>query len=431
MSRRILRRASVLHLDPLRIEAADVLIEDGQIAAIGLGIPTEDAIEEKHPGALILPGLVCAHTHLATSLLPGAPRPADAAAQTGPRSPLGLRYDEALDPYAIWIATLIGGLDALRCGVTTLIDQHSSPRSVKGSLEAIDGALDLIGQRRVLSYEVSERQGHDGVRAALKAHEVLLSAAQNPRRALMIVLDATQPPSARTLSQVAQLSRDAGVGVHVHVAEGRFVDDALPPNLLGDLGRHGLLRPGTLLAHGAWLDRKALRTASEQGAWTTVHPRKDTASLAELRGTRVAIGTDGLGHNLFAELQAAFWGARPADQRPIDLVGWLAQSARLGGELLGLPLGRLEVGAPADLVVLESPTLQPLTRENIGPTVLTQMSPAWVRHVMVDGDWRLRDGQPTGVDLDELRFEVAEVCEALWTRMATPHVAWAPLQASA
>jgi len=415
MPRRILRRATVVHLDPLRVEEADLLIEDGVIGAIGLGIAADGAEEVRLPGALIAPGLVCAHTHLATALLSGAPRPSAHAAQTGPRSDLGRRYDEALDPYAVWISALVGGLDALRCGVTTVIDLHRSPAATKNSLETVDGALDMIGLRRVLAYEVSDRDGPAGVRAALKAHEVLLSAAANPRRALQIGLDATGPLSPTTLGLVAGLARAGNVGAHVHL--GAPEDDAVSFDLLGALGRNGLLRAGTILAHGAWLDRAALRRASAAGAWTTVHPRKDTASLDELGGMRVAIGTDGLGHDLMGELQAAFWGARPEDQRPADLIAWLANSARLGASLLGQPVGQLTVGAPADLLVLDPTPGAALHAQNVGPTLLSRMNPSWVRHVMIDGEWRLRDGKPTGVDTEELRWEAAEVSQGLWGRM--------------
>jgi len=36
---------------------------------------------------------------------------------------------------------------------------------------------------------------------------------------------------------------------------------------------------------------------------------------------------------------------------------------------------------------------------------------------MIDGEWRLRDGKPTGVDTEELRWEAAEVSQGLWGRM--------------
>jgi hypothetical protein len=39
-----------------------------------------------------------------------------------------------------------------------------------------------------------------------------------------------------------------------------------------------------------------------------------------------------------------------------------------------------------------------------------------VRHVMVDGAWRVRDGQVEGVDRERLRERVAEQAERLWAR---------------
>ena len=53
---------------PMGGAAADVLIERGKIVAIGANLSSADAIVEDVAGALVLPGLVEAHTHLDKSL---------------------------------------------------------------------------------------------------------------------------------------------------------------------------------------------------------------------------------------------------------------------------------------------------------------------------------------------------------------------------
>ena len=44
----------------------------------------------------------------------------------------------------------IGLLDALRCGTTTLIDHHASPRAIAGSLDAIEQGIATVGLRGIL-----------------------------------------------------------------------------------------------------------------------------------------------------------------------------------------------------------------------------------------------------------------------------------------
>ena len=66
---------------PLGGTAADILIEDGRITAIGPGLAAPGATVEDAGGALVLPGLVEAHTHLDKSLWGMGWRPND----SGPR----------------------------------------------------------------------------------------------------------------------------------------------------------------------------------------------------------------------------------------------------------------------------------------------------------------------------------------------------------
>ncbi|MFZ4532944.1 MAG: cytosine deaminase, partial [Alsobacter sp.] len=63
---------------PMGGAEADVLVRGGRIEAIGQGLSAEGAIIEDAHGALVLPGLVEAHTHLDKSLWGMAWRPNDA-----------------------------------------------------------------------------------------------------------------------------------------------------------------------------------------------------------------------------------------------------------------------------------------------------------------------------------------------------------------
>lgn len=53
---------------PLGGSAVDVLVREGRIAAMGAGLQAADAVLEEGGGALLLPGLVEAHTHLDKTL---------------------------------------------------------------------------------------------------------------------------------------------------------------------------------------------------------------------------------------------------------------------------------------------------------------------------------------------------------------------------
>src|SRR6478736_6079187 len=84
------------------------------------------------------PGLVCAHTHLYSALARGMPAP--------PRPPhtfpeilelVWWRVDRALDLEMLRWSAQLGALEALEAGTTAIVDHHSSPNAVEGSLDVI------------------------------------------------------------------------------------------------------------------------------------------------------------------------------------------------------------------------------------------------------------------------------------------------------
>jgi dihydroorotase len=64
VSRILLRGGRVLDPPSERDEEADVLIEDGRIAAVGRGVPTEGAEIIEATGSWVVPGLIDLHSHL-------------------------------------------------------------------------------------------------------------------------------------------------------------------------------------------------------------------------------------------------------------------------------------------------------------------------------------------------------------------------------
>ena len=89
-------------------------------------------------GALVLPGLVNAHTHLYSALARGMPGPAEP-----PKSFVEIlekvwwRLDRALDEESVYLSALVGAIEAARSGTTLVFDHHSSPSFIRGSLATL------------------------------------------------------------------------------------------------------------------------------------------------------------------------------------------------------------------------------------------------------------------------------------------------------
>src|ERR1041384_3744074 len=157
----LLQSATLVTFDPPLVERNDLRIVAGRIVDRGptLEPHTEDEVLDLD-GRLIMPGMVCGHTHLYSALARGMPAP--------PRVPANFkeilelvwwRLDRALDEETIYWSAIAGGLDAIRFGTTTLIDHHASPSCIENSLGILREALSELGLRSVLCYEVTDRGG--------------------------------------------------------------------------------------------------------------------------------------------------------------------------------------------------------------------------------------------------------------------------------
>src|SRR5262245_55629321 len=169
------------------------------------------------------PGFVSAHRHLYSALARGMPAPPRAPASF--REILELiwwRLDRALDLDMIRWSAMLGALEALERGTTAIVDHHSSPNAIEGSLDIIAAACAEVGIRVRCCYEVSDRDGPDAAKAGLAENERHLRTGAPG----FVGAHAAFTLSDQTLEAVVGLANDLGAGVHVHVAEDECDRDA-------------------------------------------------------------------------------------------------------------------------------------------------------------------------------------------------------------
>jgi cytosine/adenosine deaminase-related metal-dependent hydrolase len=143
-------------------------------------------------------------------------------------------------------------------------------------------------------------------------------------------------------------------------------------------------------------------------------------------GERVALGTDGIGSDMFEESRAAWFRLREDTlAAPPDWpLARLAEGARLAGRIFDEPLlGTLEPGAPADLVVLDYAAPAPLDERSFGGHWIYGLASRHVRDVMVGGEWVVRDRRPARIDQDEVAAAASAEAARLWRRLedVAPH----------
>jgi putative selenium metabolism protein SsnA len=420
----------VTSLAPAEVRRGEVLVDEGRVAEVtGPGTASPDGERMDATGCLVVPGNVCAHHHLYSALARGMPYrlpPPEDFVQVLRR--VWWRLDRALDLAGVRASALAGGADALLAGTTTIVDHHAAPNAVEGSLEAVAGALGELGARSVLCYEVSDRDGPGAAAAGVEENRRFLKDRSIPLARGMVGAHASFTLSEETLAACVDAARDARVGIHVHVAE----DTADEADAVSRFGRRvvdrlaeaGALDERSLLAHCLHLDPAELALVTEAGA-TAVHNARSNMNnrvghMAIEAFGKLAMGTDGIDGDMFAESASASWRAREAvaSTAPAWALDRLAESARVAGAAFDEPdLGRLVPGAPADLVVLEYDPPTPVDADNLAGHWVYGLSGRHVRDVLVAGEPVVLGRRLTRVDERELRARSREQAERLWRRM--------------
>jgi cytosine/adenosine deaminase-related metal-dependent hydrolase len=335
------------------------------------------------------PGLVCAHHHLYSALARGMPPPpATPVDFPGILEHIWWRLDRALDLDMIRWSAMLGALEALEQGTTTIVDHHESPNAIEGSLSVIAEACAEVGVRVVCAYGVTDRHGEDGARRGLEENARFLREGGRG----MVGVHAAFTCTDATLEAAAGLAADLGVGVHVHVCEDR-VDAGAPDRLRPHA------RDDWLLAHAVHLpDRPGLPGTIAHNPRSNLNNAVGYARPARFPN-RVVLGSDGIGAAMLEEFQLAYLCHRADDVTASPRTAWSWLEA--GNELVPESAGDEVVWSydPADPWHLAFTT-------GVRPV-----------RVVVDGEVVVDATGPTRVDAAEVRARAAEQARRLHARL--------------
>jgi 5-methylthioadenosine/S-adenosylhomocysteine deaminase len=420
----------------LRDTAVDV-DEHGRIAHVG---PAADAPEVPRSTArveltgILLPGLINAHAHSPMTLLRGA----------GGDLPLMRWLQDVVWPAEgrlraadVDTGMRLGCLEMLRAGVTTSVEMYFFG-------DQIVQAVLAAGSRVVLTPGVISVPGWDrlgswqsmlaGITGWIDADGLRFGPGERIELGYGPHAAYTLPPEALVAS--AQVARERSALVHIHVAESAGEDAELRathgsvPLLLAKLG---VLGGRVLAAHGVQLSTADIDVLAEHGV-AVAHCPGSNAKLASgiapvlaLRaaGVRIGLGTDGPASNddldLWEEMRLAAMLARlsAGDAAALTARDVLLMATSGGAAALGRDdLGTLRAGAWADLVHVDvdDPAFMAGASTPDGQLLANLVWAAGsrtVRDVWVAGERVLAGGQPTRLDLTQVRAAAAEACARL------------------
>ena len=420
----------------------DVAFNEAGLLCVGGRYEGPASTELSGKSRMVMPGLVNIHCHshdepLAKSIFEDA---GTAALWGQAMYEFSSVLDGGDDARAACLTVMLG--DLMRSGATTILD-IAGAHDIWLDIAARSGARAYLapGFRQAgwvvrdshkLDYEWSDQAGRD---AFVRALDFAERARAHPSSRLDGVVSPSQVETCRTdlLVDATEEARKRGMKITVHAAQTMAEHEELLRRTgltaVQYLDRLGVLGSDVILGHCIFADHHS---------WTRQRTQNDLVTLAE-RGTSVAhcpvtfarsgmaletlgayrragvnvgIGTDSYPFNMLEEMRQALICSRLGGKSVFDITtGDVFDAATLAGaRALGRSdIGRLAVGAKADLVVidLDTPTMRPV----YDPlrSLLHCAAERAVERVFVDGRCVVENGKPSFIDYDGAIHELQQL----------------------
>jgi len=367
----LIRGGTVFSVDPKigDLTRGDVLIKDDRIVAVAPQIDAGDAQIVDATNMIVMPGLVDTHRHVWQSSI----RQIAADWTLGQYAEVMLgSIGPRFTPEDVYVADLLGSLEALNGGVTTLMDWSHIMNTPEHADAAVQG-LSESGVRAVFGYGSPSSPARDWYAADLTRVAKTYFSSADQRLTLAL---ASLGPEFSSLEETVtdiRLARDLGIRTSLHVGCG----------LLGHkrsvTGMHqqGLLGPDVIYVHCNTCTNDELRLIADSGGSVSISPRVEmnmghgypaTGRLVAA-GIQPSLSIDvvsAVGGSIFAEMRGTLeaergWQNHMALERgewPGNLALTTRDVVRMatieGARALGMEdrIGSLTPGKQADILML-------------------------------------------------------------------------------
>ena len=313
---------------------------------------------------ILLPGLINTHTHAPMVLFRGLAD--DLALMDWLQKYIFPAEAKTVSPEFVRVGTRLAALEMIESGTTTYADMYYFEEEIAGATRAA-GLRGVLGQT-IIQFPVADAPTPaDSLRRA----EAFIQAFRDDS----LIVPAVAPHAMYTLDREsllasAALARRYDVPVLIHLAETE--DEAKQSQAQHQLSPAGYLEsigfwgPGTLAAHGIWVNDDDIAILARRGVGMSHNPESNmklASGIAPLSkyaaaGVPLGLGTDGAASNndldMFEAMRQAAFLAKLATRDPtaVPAAAALAMATIGGARALGMDrqIGSLEPGKRADLI---------------------------------------------------------------------------------
>jgi putative selenium metabolism protein SsnA len=419
----LLKNATYIDWKTLEFSQVNILVEQDKKSIQFIG--KADQIEHKShlevldcTGKLVTRSFAVGHHHAYSALSRGMGAPK--------KNPVNfqeiLQYvwwtlDKCLDQEMIESSALVTAIACAKAGSTFVIDHHSSPFAVKGSLETISKAFDKVGVSHLLCYEISDRDGIQITEEGLDETESYLKHHQG-----LVGLHASFTVSNETLSKAVDLMDRSNSGIHIHVAEDQYDQDfslrKYGKRVVERLNESGVLKSSkTILGHCLHLEENEKDILRNSPCWIVQNAESNMNNNvghfnSDHLGANIMAGTDGMHSDMLQSAKASFFSGQGFDnityesayQRFRNVHRYINENNFMGDD-------------ENNLVVLDYNSPTEINQNNFFGHFIFGINSNHIRDVISNGKLIVKNRQILTVNESEILESSKECANRLWAKM--------------
>ena len=420
----LLKNASYINPETLEISNRNILVEKGAEGGISfidtisdikdrIGIKLMDCNEK-----LVTHSFVNAHHHAYSALSRGMPQPKVFPANFSETLAfIWWKLDKALTMDMIRLSAYASAIASAKAGSTFVIDHHSSPYAVEGSLEVIANAFDEVGISHLLCYEISDRDGIEIAEKGLAETDNYLKNRQG-----LVGLHASFTVGNKTLRKAVDLAEKFKTGIHVHTAEDSVDQELTMQNygcsVVERFSGEGVLHsPATILAHCLHLSDKERKLLKNSGVYIAQNCESNLNNkvghfTSKGLNNNIMIGTDGMHSDMLRSSQASYFiGLNHEEMSPGIALTRLTKAGNY------LDVNNFKGNSENNLLIFEYDSPTPVSRENLPGHFYYGLTSANIQHVISKGKLIVEDRKVLNVNESEIMTEARGLAELLWKKL--------------
>ena len=413
------------------------LIKDvGDTASLKAKYPKAEFLDAR--GRLVMPGFINAHMHYYSTFARGINMGGKPATTFGEvLSGLWWKLDKLLTLDDVYYSCIGPMIDEVRAGVTTVIDHHASPFAVEGSLFKIAEAAALFGIRSNLCYETSDRDGEKISTAGIKENidfAKYCKEKDDDMLGALFGMHAQLTISEKTLNKCLEAAAGAGIGFHIHAAEGiEDVVDAISKygmRVIERLYKFGVLSKKSIAVHCIHITDEEMGMLKESGVAVVHNPQSNMGNAVGVspvldmlkNGVLAGMGTDGYSADVLDSYKTAAILHKHAKKLPS--VAWAEPPAMLFENnkkiierFIRGRTGSLTKDNYADIIIVDYKGPTPINADTINSHILFGITGRHVDTTIINGKVVMKDRVLLNIDEEALMAKSREQAEKLWKRI--------------